>query len=296
MADSPFFSIVIPTYNRDKFIGKTIESVLSQSFSDFEVIVVNDGGADSTRKVIERIPDSRVRYFETENQERGAARNFGVNKSFAKYITFLDSDDLLREDHLSIAFNYIQENSSQPIFSLGYDVIEANGKALIKWKPLPSPVNDKLSEGNFLSCIGVFIPREVLLENPFNEDRNLAGSEDYELWLRIAAKYPIYALPYVTASIVNHNDRSVLNISPDKLMLRRELLKYYLWKDHDVQRKYGPLKGKLQGYMDLYVALHLAIASYRYKGLKKLMQAFLQYPWLMFNYRFWVVIKKILLF
>jgi glycosyltransferase involved in cell wall biosynthesis len=298
MGSTPFFSIVIPTYNRMKFIGKTIESVLAQRFKDFEVVIVNDGGTDNTKDLVSGYSDPRIKYYETDNKERGAARNFGIKMALGMYATFLDSDDLLKENHLDVAFDYINSNKSHApvLFSMGYEVISTDGNVITPWKPLPHIVNDKLSEGNFLSCIGVFIPREVLLENPFNEDRNLAGSEDYELWLRIAAKYPIYSLPYVTSSMVNHDERSVLNFSPDKLIVRRKLLKEYLWRDHDVQKKYGPVKRKVEAYMDLYVALHLAIGSYRLKGLKKLIQAFFQYPWLMTNYRFWVVIKKILLF
>jgi len=70
------------------------------------------------------------------------------------------------------------------VFHLGYDVVDDKGNVMYPWKKLPSPVNDKLMEGNFLSCLGVFVKREVLLEYKFNEDRLLSGSEDYELWLR----------------------------------------------------------------------------------------------------------------
>src|SRR5690554_6195096 len=100
---SPFFSIVIPTYNRAEIIGETIQSVINQSFSDFELLIVDDGGTDETDKVVATFPDKRITYFKKENAERGAARNFGANKSKGKYLNFLDSDDLLYPNHLETA-------------------------------------------------------------------------------------------------------------------------------------------------------------------------------------------------
>lgn len=92
----PFFSVIIPTYNRSNFIVATITSVLEQNFEDFEVLVIDDGSTDNTKEIIERIlqKDKRVKYFYKTNAERGAARNFGVQESNGKFLIFLDSDDL----------------------------------------------------------------------------------------------------------------------------------------------------------------------------------------------------------
>jgi glycosyltransferase involved in cell wall biosynthesis len=296
MADNPLFSIVIPTYNRARFIGKTIRSVLQQDFGNFEVIVVDDGSTDETPEIVRLINDPRIKFFQKINEERAAARNYGVQKSLGTYVTFLDSDDLLKPNHFSESKKFLEANPDTSIFSLGYDIRQADEKVLYPFRVLPNPVNQKLCEGNFLSCIGVFIKREIIVRIPFNEDRELSGSEDYELWLRMAARYPIVTVPVVTATIVNHESRSVLQINPEKLEKRRKLLKQYIWRDEAFKKKFLEAKSKLHGFMDLYVALHLAMGSYHFKAVSKLMKAFAQYPPMIFKYRFWVVIKKIVFF
>jgi glycosyltransferase involved in cell wall biosynthesis len=295
MNSAPYFSVVIPAYNRAQFIGKSIESVLNQRFTDFEIIVVNDGSSDNLSDVVNQYGTQRIRYFQTANQERGAARNFGVKQSMGHFITFLDSDDYLKPEHLKTAYEYVLKNQGAKVFTLGYDVIAPDGRIIYPWKALPNPCNKKLMEGNFLSCLGVFVERAVILENPFNENRALAGSEDYELWIRLAARYPIFTLPVSTACLVNHEDRSVMKINPERLLLRRTLFNQYTWADRAVAREFPPFRNKLEGYMDLYVSLHLVMGGFKWLGFKILLLAFGQYPGMFFNKRFWAVIKKLLL-
>src|SRR5690554_3150909 len=88
------FSVIIPTYNRASLITKTIESVIDQSYQNFEIIVVDDGSTDNTKEVVKLIMDPRLKYFYVENGERGRARNIGTFHAEGKYVTFLDSDDL----------------------------------------------------------------------------------------------------------------------------------------------------------------------------------------------------------
>ncbi|MBD3660935.1 MAG: glycosyltransferase family 2 protein, partial [Arenibacter algicola] len=114
---SPFFSVIISTYNRASFIGRTIASVLKQDFEDFELIIVDDGSTDNTKEVVVGIEDKRIRYYKKDNAERGAARNFGAKKASGEYLNFLDSDDLLYDDHLSTAHKIIQEEKPS-VFAL----------------------------------------------------------------------------------------------------------------------------------------------------------------------------------
>jgi glycosyltransferase involved in cell wall biosynthesis len=295
MANAPFFSIVIPAYNRASYIGKTLQSVLNQSCKDFEVLVVDDGSADNTGEVVAAFHNPCVKYFKKENGERGAARNYGVRQASGKYVTFLDSDDLLRINHLEQAKLFLEEHPGADIFHLGYDIVDPKGKILTKWKKLPNPINRKLVEGNFLSCLGVFARREILLAIPFNEDRALSGSEDYELWVRLASKYEIKTKNVSTACLVNHDSRSVLQINPEKFKQRIFLFKEYLKKDKDVVAIYGRHFKQMFAYKDLYAALHLAISNNKKSGLHSLWLAVSKYPGIIGNYRFWVVIKKIVL-
>jgi glycosyltransferase involved in cell wall biosynthesis len=294
--DTPLLiSVVIPTYNRANYIAKTIQSVLQQTYISFELIVVDDGSTDNTEAVVASFTDARVSYYKKANGERAAARNYGVNRANGAYVTFLDSDDLFMPDHLAEAIRYILKNPAIDIFHQGYNVVDPEGRVLYPWKPLPDPVNRKLEEGNFLSCLGIFVKRDILTHQPFNEDRALSGTEDYELWMRLAARYSIRTNAVVTASLVNHESRSVLQIDAHNFITRITLAKKYISDDEQAKLVYGPRLKKISAYLDLYAALHLAISNRRAIGFKFLYMSFAQWPAVMFNYRFLVVIKKLIL-
>jgi len=107
-SETPGVSVVIATFNRANFLSETIDSILAQSFQDFELIVVDDGSSDNTREVVERY-GSRVQYLHQPNRGPSAARNFGVAHARAPWIAFQDSDDLSLPDHLESLYIYAQK-------------------------------------------------------------------------------------------------------------------------------------------------------------------------------------------
>lgn len=289
---APCFSIVIPTCNRERQVVAAIQSVLGQTFQNFEVVVVDDGSTDSTSDVVRSITNPRIKYFRKQNEERASARNFGVAHAEGKYVTFLDSDDLLKENHLEEAQKFIFGHPDASVFHLGYDVVDSRGQIKHPWKALPSPANHKLLEGNFLSCLGVFLKSEVVKANQFNTDRRLTGSEDYELWMRLAARYPIYTVPKSTAQLVDHSERSVVRIDPVRFAERIKLFKHYVLEDDPVRSYYGSQLKILFAFMEVYAALHFQLALHKRESAKALCRAVKLYPAVLFNYRFWVVVKK----
>ena len=96
----PFYSVIIPTYNRAKLISEAIKSVLEQTFKDWELIIVDDGSTDNTKETVQKFYDERIKYHYQENQERSAARNTGIDLATGDYLCFLDSDDYYLENHL----------------------------------------------------------------------------------------------------------------------------------------------------------------------------------------------------
>lgn len=110
----PFFSIVIPTYNRAEELKVSLESVLQQTFTDFEVIVVDDGSTDDTSAVTRSFKDMRVRYVYQQNSERSTARNTGMQVADGKYICLLDSDDIFYPEHLEVLHEQIKADG-EPI-------------------------------------------------------------------------------------------------------------------------------------------------------------------------------------
>src|SRR6185369_17689982 len=155
--NEPTFSVITPTYNRAVFIKRTIESVLAQTFSDFEIIVVDDGSTDNTGEIVRSIVDDRLTYHFKTNEERAVARNTGVAMARGKYVTFLDSDDLLYEDHLQAAADVISRHGDPEFFHLGYEFRDVTNGKTVKVPDLPAIANDRVILGNCLSCNGVFL-------------------------------------------------------------------------------------------------------------------------------------------
>jgi glycosyltransferase involved in cell wall biosynthesis len=113
----PFFSIIIPVYNREKTILRAVNSVLSQSFSNFEIVIIDDASTDSTNNIVQEIADERISIItNSENIERCNSRNKGILNSKGKYICFLDSDDYHLPSHLHALHEAIQKNNEEPGF------------------------------------------------------------------------------------------------------------------------------------------------------------------------------------
>lgn len=296
MNSDPFLSVVIPTYNREKYIVKTIQSLLEQTYASFEIIVVDDGSTDNTEAVVKSIQDTRVTYFKKNNAERAAARNYGGRIARGAYINFFDSDDLAYPNHLISAAEAIRKLNAPEVFHLGYDVKDADGGLLRQAEKWPSTINVSLIDGNHLSCNGVFLRRDIFAEFPFNETRALSASEDYELWLRLASRFSLHCVNGITSTVVNHEARSVLKINMDGLLTRMGLLKSELLKDERFVSRYGKQLDIFHAYTDIYIALHLLLAKYsKASSLSYLLEAARARPSVIFTRRFLAVIKKMIL-
>jgi glycosyltransferase involved in cell wall biosynthesis len=293
MQDNIRFSIVIPTYNRAELIAGTIQSVLEQQFKNFEVIVVDDGSTDNTEDVIKSIRDSRLHYYKKENSERGATRNYGARIAKGEYINFVDSDDLLYPNHLACAGELIEKSLHPELVYLNYDIKDENNK-IIKINKISGSINSKILFGNILSCNGVFLRHDVALKFPFQEDRRLAGSEDWELWLRLSSRFHFYYTNEITSTLVNHDSRSVLNSDEQKLLLRKELSLKYAFEDDFVKKKYTKALPKIESNLDIYISLHLALSGQKKRALFHLIKAFKKNPSAIFSRRFLAIIKRLI--
>jgi len=283
------FSIIIPTYNRAEFISKTIESVLNQTYVDFEIIVVDDGSTDNTEEIVLSTKDDRIRYYKKKNEERAVARNFGINKATGEYITFLDSDDLFYKNHLAEAYNFIKKENIDVLFQ-AYEVVSCFKKEQKSFQN--HNINRLLiTNGNIISCHGIFLSREIALQNLFNEDINLTASEDYELWLRIASIYKIHHNPIITSCLINHEGRSVTNINKEKLIKRKELFLKYTLGNPAVAEFIGNDKNIFIANAYSYIALHLALAKYKKESLKYYLKTLKKNPFFIFTKRNLAIIK-----
>ncbi len=295
MHDTPFFSIVIPTYNRAHLVRKTIESVLAQEDQDFEIIVVDDGSEDNTEEVVRAVGDERLHYYKKDNAERGAARNYGAIRAQGRYVNFLDSDDLLYSNHLAAARRLIEKQDDPEILHLGFEKRAIEGKLLYRIDSLKGDLNEQLLRGNLLSCNGVFLRKDMALAFPFNEDRRLSGSEDWELWLRLASRCQIHYSNEVTSVIVNHEARSVLRGNETALLNCMNLTLKYLFEDPIFVEKYGRHRKLVENEFLSYTALHLAQGGQPLRACKYLKDSILVQPLSIFRRRFLAVVRFIML-
>lgn len=287
------FSVVIPTYNRARFIQRTIETVLQQQYRNFEVVVVDDGSTDNTEEVI-RSMDPQIRYFRIPNSERGAARNKGIEMATGDYVTFLDSDDMFYADYLENASESILKNNMPPFFHQAYELRNESMTVLYSRKVQQNDIRF-LVKGNDLSCLGVFIRKDVTDKFRFNTDRNLSGSEDWELWLRLAANFGLVTDSRISAALIVHNARSVFFYDEQKLVMRKNLALEYAFNDPKVKNAFGKYLPQMEAYCDSYIALHLVLSGQNTKGLRYLWHSISLYPFVMFERRFLAILKYVIL-
>lgn len=292
--NSPLFSIVIPTYNRANLIAKTIQSVFAQNFQDYEIIVIDDGSTDNTEDVVKSLSDSRLYYYRKINSERGAARNFGLQKSTGKYINYFDSDDLMYPNHLQVAADYILKNNSPEIFHLAYDFKTPADEVIKRVDNFNDTSKHSILFDNTLSCNGVFLRRDISLMYPFHEQRVLASAEDWELWIRLISRYSIGFDNTITSSVIAHEQRSIRTIAIDKMISRDLLLIDLLRSDSVILKNYGKSFSRFIAERYTYIMLGLAENKHRNNVFKWCIKAVRVYPRIILTKRFWASIKNMI--
>ena len=244
------FSIVIPCYNREQFLTRSITSVLSQKFPIWKLVVVDDGSTDNTKEVVASFNDARITYVYQENAERSAARNKGIAHTEAEWLCFLDSDDVLLPEHLHVLASFIENQKPSPgLIATG--LITQQGQ-ITKKKAFLTLQKNVLEEigSNFLIPTQVCVHRSVLEKDQF--DVRFRLWEDTHMWLRIAAQYPVYQIEEYTAIQHIHEHGTV--VQGMKKISIKEVLQY-ISAIQDLRDKHHALfEGKLpQNYFNRYI-------------------------------------------
>lgn len=226
------FSVIIPTYNRSKELSKALESLINQKFTDFEIIICDDGSTDDTKTIIESYRSKlRLEYY-YENNWGGPARprNNGIKIAKGEWICFLDSDDQWYPDKLGKIANVIDKYDIDLVCHL-FDNSLNKKIGFYKRNPFFSFYEDLLVNGNRIVNSSICIRRSLIPD--ISEDRNLIGVEDYNLLLDVAKKTSkIYCLKEVLGSYSIHEN----NISANALK-QIDKIEYMLNKQ-DYENKY----------------------------------------------------------
>ena len=296
MEGTPFFSVIIPTYNRSKSIKSAINSILNQSFQDFEVVVVDDGSTDNTRDVVSLLMenDNRIRYFYKENEERSIARNYGISNARGKYVNFLDSDDMAYPQHLELGYLLLRKNNFPEVGHMGFELIDPSGNKLVVRNEFDHTFKIKLIHDNILHGNAILIRQDVVRVINFIPSPYAILAEDWYLWLRLASRYVFHFDNSVTVAIIQHEHRSLMKIDPDKLIRNTEVIIEYLETDKSFLSYY---KGSINYfYSNLYtfVTLILALTKRRRRDTIKYLLVALKYDFtVVFRRRFLASLKHL---
>lgn len=289
MIANPFFTVVIPTYNRSHLILPTLETVFNQTYRNFEIIVVDNCSTDNTVAVLQPFIEANklILIQHDKNYERSKSRNTGMIHAKGDYVTFLDSDDFMYQNNLQDAANFVQNNPSIKIFQNLYELVDKEGKRIYSYTfPKLDNQYKALCNGNFMSCIGGFIHKEIYQNFRFDTDPRLIGSEDYEYWFRIFAKYKVGRIEKVNSGIVEHPARSVNQKIYDNLLFQKDYILNKLRADQQVYEVYKPYLKRLEASFYLQGAVVANGDSDFTKSLKFLYQAFKTDPSVLATKRF----------
>ena len=188
----PQVTVVIPAYNAMTYLPETVSSVLAQSFTDFEVLIINDGSADHINAWTSALSDPRVRLISQENQGLPGARNTGIREAQGNYIAFLDADDLWATTKLEKQVQYLQTNAALGVVYTWTVLVDESGQPTgrIFASQAEGNVWQQLLETDVISNGSSAMVRRDCFETVGDFDRALTSAEDLDMWLRLAVHYP----------------------------------------------------------------------------------------------------------
>jgi glycosyltransferase involved in cell wall biosynthesis len=233
-SDSPFFSIIIPTYNRAHLIGRAIESVLGQTFKDWELIIVDDGSTDDTSAKVLAFQDERIRYVWQENAELNAARNMGIQAHKGVYLCFLDDDDLFLPEHLEVHFKEISKlGMPLGVFHSGIAMLyQSKESYAVSYSASIhlNPVRYQWDVG--MNLLPLTFHREIFSKHIF--DPRFVLWDDAHFLIRVLLDYPLFQIfGPPTAQYFVHQESRTLKYS-QKGKVENNMLCI-----EDLQTKYG---------------------------------------------------------
>lgn len=264
----PLVSVIVPTHNRPEMLREAVSSILHQSLSSLEVVVVNDGGDDLT-ELLDSMRDDRIVHLRLpERRERSAARNAGIRAARGQFIAYLDDDDLYYQDHLAIVIDFMQAQGVQAAYSDAYCACQQlldGSYVTTERKVIYADEFDreKLLCENYIPILCMVHTRSCL-ETVGLFDESLRTHEDWDLWIRIARHYPVRRAPHITCEYRVRDDltNTSTRYKADMVATQKEMYRRYRTDlrnpSESLLRQRGCLFNQLVG---MYQTLEQQLAS-----------------------------------
>ncbi len=285
----PLISVVLPVYNREGLIVRTISSVINQTFSNWELIVVDDGSTDKTKEKVLNISDERVNYYFKENEERSIARNFGIDKAKGKYIAFIDSDDLWRTHHLQSFVDLIDADSSTNFIVADYNFggIEFRFNAYYMNHTLLA-----ICENNKIGPPMVLVEKKLLDCYRFPSSKSFVFAEDLYVWIQLLKVTKASFTKKVTVDVLSHVSNSMNTVPPNTILFSlEEIIKLM----HEFPGQYSnQMEQLMRSNLLSLAALYASLSNQRLFAIKLLLKSIISYPKRLFRRRNLATIKYLL--
>lgn len=307
LANYPKVSVIMPVFNAQSYLDEAIQSVLDQTYENWELVIINDGSIDGTEDIIKKyISDSRIIYLKQENKGPSAARNLGIRMAGGEWVSFLDADDFWLNNKLEFQVKYLVKHPETVMLHSACSVLKDNKLCTpLKYLPflawnLKGFLYDKLIEEDFVNMLTVILRKEIF-SNVGYFDETLSGGADWDLWLRISRIYKIdfinkilavyrYNISGISKNIAKYKDAVYCVIKKNilekphipEMVQKKSLSNFYtgIGNVHFFNRSYG--KSKAYSLIGLrycpfnYKPYRLYLSTFVMKTREKILNKFLK--------------------
>lgn len=216
MRKEPLVSVLMPVYNGEKYLAEAVESILSQTFADFEFLIINDASRDRTVEIIESYGDPRIRLVHNEtNLKLIATLNKGIELARGKYIARMDADDISLPNRLERQIKFLEANPSIAVCGCWVDMIGEDQGKVWKFPVEPDEIKARLLFENCISHPGATVRKSILEHPPIRYNPAYPHVEDWEFWCHISMNHRIYNIPEALLQY-RLNDNSVSQVYKDE--------------------------------------------------------------------------------
>ncbi len=248
----PKVSVIIPAYNAMAYLPESVESVLRQTFTDFEVLLINDGSLDQIIEWAGQITDPRVKLISQKNQGVSEARNTGIAHAQGEYLAFLDADDLWEPTKLEKQVRCLEKNSAVGLVHTWVVLADEQGKSTNKVciSQAEGDVWKQIAEESLLTCGSTPMIRRCCFEKIGGFDQNLHIAEDWDMWIRIASRYSFAVVKEPLVRYRQHSNNASKNCQTMLSYFRIVIEKNFKFVRSDLLY----LKKRAYGRANLYIA------------------------------------------